>query len=292
MIRSMTAFARVSIPSKGKHWAIEIRSLNHRYFEFSLKLPPALNALENQIRELVQSDMHRGKITVSISQDAPDAKHKGVSIDDEVVEFYLSNVRHLKKRYKLEGDISISDLIKLPGVFSGEESDIDAEKNWPELKKVLTQALAQARKAKEIEGKKLAKDIDARLDKVTQVVKNIENNATSQSERIFKRISERISALLTEKDKDQERINREVAFLAERSDITEELVRMKSHLDLFKKKIKQESEVGRELDFLCQEMNREVNTMASKAQHFEISTDVVFIKGELEKIREQIQNIE
>jgi len=160
------------------------------------------------------------------------------------------------------------------------------------LKKILKQTLAQAIKAKELEGRKLAVDMEKRLIAICRAIEKIEQHARGQSQHVFQKLSERVDLLLAEKEKDMDRMRREVAFLADRSDITEEIVRMKSHLDLFRSRLKNSTEIGRELDFLCQEMNREVNTMGSKAQLFEIATEVVFVKGEIEKIREQIQNIE
>ena len=279
-------------PLREGGWGVEIRSLNHRYFEFSLKIPPALGALENRIRDLAQALMRRGKVTVAINQDTAGDKKSRLSIDEEAVRFYLSSLAKVKKKFKLQGDLSVADLLKFPGLFSGEESGTDPEKAWPVLKKTLTQALDSAIKAKQLEGQKLSKDIEERLAAVTKAVGAIEKLAAGQTERVYKKLSERVTVLIGDKTMDPERMEREVAFLAERNDITEEIVRMKSHLDLFKKRLRGDGEVGRELDFLCQEMNREVNTMTSKAQHFEISTEVVFVKGELEKIREQIQNIE
>lgn len=291
-MRSMTAFAQASGSSKEGAWEIEIRSLNHRYFEFSLKVPASLGALENRIRDFVQSGMRRGKITVSVSQKIKNGNEDFPAIDEKAVKHYLKTFQSLKKKFKLSGELTLSDLLKLPGLFGGQEAELNAEKIWPELKKILQKAVERATQAKLLEGGKLAKDIQSRLQAVTKALQSIEKHTAGQAEKILKRISERIQALVEEKNLDKERLEREAAFLAERTDITEEIVRMKSHLDLFQKRLKQEAEVGRELDFLCQEMNREVNTMASKSQHFDISTEVVFVKGELEKIREQIQNIE
>lgn len=288
----MTAFSHADAPRKEGGWAIEIRSLNHRNFDFSLKTPQILNSLEAEIRELVQARMRRGKVTVSISQDVDSQRLEHLSINEAVVEFYLSKISKLKKRFKLQGELTTSDILRLPGIFETPETTIEPEKVWPSLKKVLGKALEGAVKAKKIEGAKLAGDIESRLNAITKTLERVEVQTEGRKARIFKKLSERVAELIDGKSMDSERLEREVAFLAERSDITEEIVRMKSHLDLFAKKLKQDEEVGRELDFLCQEMNREVNTMASKSQSFEISTDVVFVKGELEKIREQIQNIE
>ena len=288
----MTAFARAGASARQGNWNIEIRSVNHRYFEFSLKISPALNALENRVRDRVQSIMRRGKVTVAVSQELSSDRDKTLSIDVTTARFYLDSVQKLKKKFRLRGEVSVADLLRLPGIFATEESEMDPEKSWREILKVLDQALEQAVKAKQAEGKKLAKDVEDRLEAITQAIGKIGHYASNAGERIFKKLKGRISELLNESTIDPERVHREAAFLAERVDITEELVRMKSHLELFTRRLKSDGEVGRELDFLCQEMNREVNTLGSKSQFFEIATEVVLIKGELEKIREQIQNIE
>lgn len=292
MIRSMTAFARAAAPTREGAWHAEIRSLNSRYFEFQLKTPPILNTLENRIREMVQAKMRRGKVSLAIGQDTDDTKVGGLKIDESKVAFYIKQLSKVQKKYKLQGTLAVADLLKLPGIFSAEESDQDAEKVWPQIKKILQQVLDLAVKSKHGEGAKLSKDISHRLDLIEKAVEIVEKNALSQPERFHKRLLERVQGLISDQTIDKERLEREVAFLAERSDITEELVRLRSHFELFRKRLTQETEVGRELDFLCQEMNREINTMGSKSQHFEISTQVVFVKGELEKIREQVQNIE
>lgn len=292
MIRSMTAFARGTVQAKEGQWTVEIRSVNHRFFEFSVKMPHTVAALENRVRDLVQAELKRGKITVGINLERNEKNRPGVEIDESVVESYLTAAGKIKKKYKLAGDVTLEQVMRLPGIFTMPEQENDAEKRWPEIKKALAAALKMAAKNKEEEGGKLAKDIAERLRLVTQALAKIEKNTAARSQAIFQKIKAKVETLLGEKEKDLERVEREVAFLAERSDITEEVVRMRSHLELFKGRLKSSGEVGRELDFVCQEINREVNTMASKSQMFEISTEVVFIKGEIEKIREQIQNIE
>lgn len=292
MIRSMTSFARAVGSAKEGYWAVEIRSVNHRYFEFSLKTPPVLGNLENQIRDLVKADLKRGKIMVAVGRDAENGRSGSLSIDEDAVSFYLSHLGKIKKRFKLAGEVTINDILKLPGIFSGEESEKDSASHWPGLKKVLSKALSEACKARELEGRKLASDIEKRLHAIDHAVKKIEHMAKGEPDRVRKKLHERVDQLMQDRAKDPDRFEREVAFLAERSDVTEEIVRMRSHLTLFHSRLKSTDEVGRELDFLCQEMNREANTMGSKSQLFEISTEVVFIKGELEKIREQVQNIE
>lgn len=292
MIRSMTAFARVNIPAKDQNWAIEIRSLNHRFFEFSTKLPSSLSSLEGQLKELVQNEIKRGKVMVSVSQESSEKVVKSLSVDEDVLKGYLTSLRKLKKAHSLEGEVSVSDVLKLPGVFTSESKQESVVKQWPSLKRVVRTALNEAVKAKIVEGAKLAKDIHDRLSKIKKVVEKVEKLGEGRSQKVYKKLNEKVSKLLTDKVKDEDRLYREVALIAERSDITEEVVRLRSHIDLFLSRLTKKGEVGRELDFLCQEMNREINTIGSKAQLFEIATEVVGLKGELEKIREQVQNIE
>lgn len=271
---------------------MEIRSVNHRYFEFSLRIPPAFSALEGRVREMVQQRMPRGKISVSIGQEMNEEDRPPLSINEKTAEFYLQTVKKLAKKYKIQNNVSASDILRLPGIFTEERKEIAPEKVWPIVKKILARVLDQIEKAREDEGRKLAADIFLRLTKIEQAVESVTKWTAGDSERIFKKLCDRIDVLMKDKEKDTERFHREAAFLAERSDITEEVVRLGSHLDLFRKRLHSNGEVGRELDFVCQEMNREANTIASKSQFFDISNAVVQVKGEIEKIREQIQNIE
>jgi len=292
MIRSMTAYARVDATSKEDPWSVEIRSLNHRYCELSLKVPPCLYPLENRIREIVQEKMRRGKISLTISPMQAEEKNESMALDFQAVEFYLASLETIKAKYHLEGNLSVRDLIGLPRIFTPDKSAKEPEKCWKSLEKVLRQALKATIAAKEKEGEILARDMQERLDEIGRAVKRIEKNAAGNADRYRKRLTEKLERLIGEKSLDRDRLHLEVAFLAERSDITEEIVRLKSHLTLFAERLQQSAEVGRELDFLCQEIHREVNTLSAKSPLFEISTDVVLVKRELEKIREQVQNIE
>ncbi|MBI3313225.1 MAG: YicC family protein [Candidatus Omnitrophica bacterium] len=293
MIRSMTAFVREAASPKESDWVVEIRSLNHRYFEFSMKTPAVLFPLENRIRDLVQEKIKRGKVTLSISHNSEAPEAGDLKLNEEVVARYLKAIRTLKKRFKMKAEVSVQDILGLPEVFKVENGrEENPEKIWHKLEKALKHMLENASRVKEREGKKLAEDMAMRLDKIEKATRQIEQHASGHKERYFNKLSERVSQILDDREIDKERVSREVAFLAERSDITEEIVRMKSHLELFRSRLRISTEVGRELDFLCQEMLREINTMGAKSQFFEISKETVFIKGELEKIREQVQNIE
>ena len=293
MIKSMTAFVRLAGSPKDKQWSVEIRSLNHRYLEFSMKSPAILFPLEGRIKDLVQSKIKRGKITLAITQDNEAEITENLKLNEEAVSRYLGAIRQLQKRFKLKSEVSLQSILTLPEIFTSErEPSGDADKIWPQIEKVLKRALDNAIQVKQREGKKLAEDIFDRLDKIEKTVGQIEGHAKGHEKRYFKKLTDRVTQLLKDQELDSDRVYREVAFLAERSDVTEEIVRMRSHLELFRSRLRVDSEIGRELDFLCQEMLREINTMGSKSQFFEISRETVFAKGELEKIREQVQNIE
>ena len=288
----MTAFARVSLAAGGKHWVVEIKSLNQKYFELSLRLPPAMYLFEPQVRPLVQSVMRRGKVSLSISEEGRNGEALVYELDPEQVKAYLASAKKIKTKFKLDGKLTVEEIMRLPGVVK-EKTAADAQDwNWVKLSGLLKKALEKAIGHKEEEGEKLDKDFRERLQKIAKTTHKIETLVQGGQKIYFEKLKARLKDLLGDEKLDTDRLHREVAFLAERSDITEETVRMKSHLELFEKWLGRQGEIGRELDFLCQEMNREANTMASKAQLFEVSQEAIAIKSEIEKIREQVQNVE
>lgn len=292
MIRSMTAFARVSVAAGGKQWIVEIRSLNQRYFELSLRLPPVMFPLEPQVRQLVQSVMRRGKVTLSIAEEGHDKSSLAYEIDQDQIQAYLASAKKIKAKFKLGGELTVEDIMRLPGVVK-EKAPADVKAwTWTGLGPILKKALDKAVCHKEEEGEKLDQDFRQRLEKISKTTQRIETLVAGQSKVHYEKLKSRLRDLLGDEKMDADRLHREVAFLAERSDISEETVRMKSHLELFSKWLERQGEIGRELDFLCQEMNREANTMASKAQLFEVSQEAIAVKSEIEKIREQVQNVE
>jgi uncharacterized protein (TIGR00255 family) len=288
----MTAFARVSLAVGGKHWVVEIKSLNQRYFELSMRIPPGMSPLEPQARQLVQSVMRRGKITLSISEEGHAGESLEYELDQDQVRAYIASAKKIKSKFKLEGKLTVEEIMRLPGVVKEKEAEDPQAWNWVKLSGLLKRALDKAIRHKEEEGEKLDKDFRERLDHIAKTTQKIETLVRGGQKIYFEKLKSRLTDLLGDEKLDTERLYREVAFLAERSDITEETVRMKSHLELFTKWLGRPGEIGRELDFLCQEMNREANTMASKAQLFEVSQEAIAIKSEIEKIREQVQNVE
>ncbi|MFA5159811.1 MAG: YicC/YloC family endoribonuclease [Candidatus Omnitrophota bacterium] len=288
----MTAFARVSFVVGSRRWVVEIKSLNQRYFELSMRLPPVMFPLEPQARQLVQSVMRRGKITLSISEEGRNGESLAYELDQNQVRVYLASAKKIKSKFKMEGKLTVEGIMRLPGVMKEKVAEGPQIWNWAKLNGLLKKALDKAVRHKEEEGKKLDKDFRQRLDHIAKTTHKIEMLVQGNQKIYFEKLKNRLKDLLGNEKLDTERLYREIAFLAERSDITEETVRMKSHLELFTKWLERQGEIGRELDFLCQEMNREANTISSKAQLFEVSQEAIAIKSEIEKIREQVQNVE
>ena len=292
MIKSMTAFSRVSLAAGGKNWVIEIKSLNQRYFELALRIPPSLSSLESQIRQLIQGSIGRGKVSLSISEEGNGEQNRSYKLDANQVRAYLESSKKIAKQFKLHGKLSVEDVVRLPGVVREKIGLQTKSIGWTELSHILKKGIERALRHKYDEGKKLEKDLRMRLGTIGHIANKIEALVKERKIRSYEKLQSRIREILGDEKMDQDRIAREAAFLADRSDITEELVRMRSHLDLFKKWFLKKGQVGREMDFLCQEMMREANTISAKAQLFEISQEAIAIKSEVEKIREQVQNVE
>jgi len=229
---------------------------------------------------------------MSFSEEGRKSELLVYELDQDQVKAYLSSAQKIKTKFKLDGKLTVDEILRLPGVVKEKAVETVEVWNWAKLSGFLKKALEKAVCHKEEEGEKLDKDFRQRLEKIAKTTQRIETLVQGNSKIYFEKLKGRLQALLGDEKLDTERLHREVALLAERSDITEETVRMKSHLELFEKWLGRAGEIGRELDFLCQEMNREANTMASKAQLFEVSQEAIAIKSEIEKIREQVQNVE
>ncbi|MBU9889746.1 MAG: YicC family protein [Candidatus Omnitrophica bacterium] len=287
----MTSFARVSVPFGKKKWAVEVRSVNQRSFELSLRLPPQLLLFEAQTRQMVQRVLRRGKVTVSLGEDGKNGGGVFYKIDPDQVRGYLVASGQIKKKFSLPGSLSVETVMRLPGVVKEASSCEDQTWTWPKLSAILKKGLDRAVLHRQAEGKRIEEDLRSRLQHISQLTQGIAALVRGNEKAYFDKLKGRLKVYLNEGKIDEERLYREAAFLAERSDITEELVRMRSHVGLFTEWLSRSEDCGRELDFLCQEMNREVNTMASKAQLFEVSKETIAIKSEIEKIREQVQNV-
>ncbi|MBI4000006.1 MAG: YicC family protein [Candidatus Omnitrophica bacterium] len=292
MIKSMTGFGQSVGGKSPDRWSVEIRSWNHRFFECSTRLPNVLSGLDEKIRDFVHSHIKRGKITVAISFRSKQVETNGLVLDEKKIDSYIRALRKIQKKYRLKDPISVSTLLGVPSLFTVDHEEHSAEYYWGELKQVLEKAVKELIQAKVREGAALTQDLKKRIGFMHDSLLRVEALSKNLPGERRSRLQERISELAEGVALDSTRLEQEVALLAERSDITEELVRIKHHLDFLKKSLANSEEVGKKLDFIAQEVHREVNTIASKAQNFGIAEEVICVKSELEKIREQVQNIE
>ena len=293
MIRSMTGYGRSDVRDAAGSFAIEMRSVNNRYLDVQIKLPRSLNALEPRIKKSVQDGFSRGRIDVFIARSSGESTPFKFTVDFERAEQYIGVLRELKARFSLPGEVDLSLLNALPDIIAKEEVTEDMESVWTLLSTGIGQAVASLRTMREKEGESLAGDIAGRLKDIDELVSAIRTRTPLVVEQARTRMAEALEKILKEQP-DPSRVAQEIAILAERTDVTEEITRLASHGGQFLALMQGTGRepVGRKLDFLIQEMGREVNTIASKALDAEISLQVVTIKAELEKIREQVQNIE
>ncbi len=291
MIEGMTGFGRAQAGSGLYHWTVEIRSLNSRFFDFSIRLPNTFSVLESDIQKIIQPKLKRGKVTVSASltNDKSPAAERLV-LDHAKMDFYVKTLKKAAKRYGLTGVIGVRELISLPNLFTVEKKD-NSELYWKPLKAAVEDAFKKLLQMRVAEGRSLAKDLTMRAQKIKSSLAVIEKVIPKSIEDYRAQFEKKINELANNVKLDPERVAIEVAIQAERADITEEIVRAKHHLDSLLGTIQTGGEAGKKLEFIAQEIHREVNTIASKAQDFRISDEAVRMKSELEKIREQIQNI-
>lgn len=288
----MTGFGRGEGETRFGKVLVESRSVNHRYSDLNVKLPKRLVPFENRIKEIIRSQVSRGRVDVSIKIDALDGERIQLQVDSNLAEQYVQALQTLKEKFQLKGEITLELLAGAKDLISMKEENGDVEPLWQELVQILKDSLREMDEMKCQEGELLARDIQMRLERIRLHLHEIEIQSGSYLQAYQTRFRERIRALLGGVEVDLSRLYQEIALLAERMDITEEIVRAKSHLHQFGQFLEAKEPVGRKMDFLVQEIHREVNTISSKASDAEISKRVVEIKSELEKIREQVQNVE
>ena len=295
MIKSMTGFGRERVVKDGREIIVEIRSVNHRYYEFSARTPRAYGYLDEKLKAFLKSGISRGKVEASVliyNQEGTDAE---IELNLPLAKGYLTALRGAADELAVLDDISLTAIMRLPDVFTVVKKTEDEDYIWQLVKDVAEPALQRFVEMRVTEGKKLYEDISGRLDYIEKTVCEIEDYqpsvAKSYSDRLYEKISETLSGFELNDD-DKHRIITEVAIFADKVAIDEETVRLHSHISQFRDLIASDEPVGRKLDFLVQEMNREVNTIGSKANDLQITQKVVDLKAEIEKIREQIQNIE
>ncbi len=292
MIKSMTGFGRGESEAEGRHIEVEVKAFNHRYCDVVPHLPRTLSVLETRVRNLIRERFSRGRIEVSAQfDDASDAGQK-LELDLPLAKEYYSALKTLQESLGIPGEVRLETLTAFREIFARKEVERDLEKEWALLLPALEAALNGLEEMRTQEGIALEKDFSQRLTLVGNMLAEIEQKSPAVLQASRDRLAERVQELSGGVEIDPARLAQEVAFLAERSDITEELVRARSHLARFRAILSQSEPAGRKLDFLLQEMNREVNTIGSKANDAGIAHMVVGIKSELEKLREQVQNIE
>jgi uncharacterized protein (TIGR00255 family) len=288
----MTGFGRAEGDTMLGKVFVESRSVNHRYCDINIKLPKRLSPFENRMKEMIRSQVSRGRIDVSLRLDNSGEEKVQLSVDLDLAKQYYRVLHELKEKLQLKDEITLNLLAGAKDLITAKEEIGDIEPYWQEVLRILEQSLKNMDDMKRLEGESLANDLQQRLEYIAKQFQMIKQQFPSRLETTFTRLHDRLRALLEGTEVDPSRFQQEIAFLAERTDITEEIVRSESHLAQFRNLLEGNEPVGRKMDFLLQEIHREVNTVSSKANDAEISQRVVEIKSELEKIREQVQNIE
>lgn len=292
MIRSMTGYGRAQGTANGKDILVEIRSVNNRYYDFTARIPRMYGYLEEKLKSFLQGGISRGKVEVSVLISNNEVKDEQIEINRFIAKGYIDALRGANEELNLADDLSLSHLIKLPDVFNVKKIIEDEELIWSSVKIFAEEALDKFIKMRETEGEKMKSDILERIDLVWRMVESVERRSPETVQNYRNKLFARLKEVLSDNNIDEQRILFEAAVFAEKIAVDEETVRLKSHMQQFKALMESKEPVGRKLDFLVQEMNREANTIGSKSQDIEITKLVVDIKSEIEKIREQIQNIE
>lgn len=292
MLKSMTGFGRGEGETILGKVFVETRSVNHRYCDINIKLPKRLTPFENRIKEIIRAQVSRGRVDIFLKLDSLGEENVHLSVDLHLAQQYYQALQSLKESLHLKDKISLELVAGAKDVITAKEETGDLEPFWQEVLPILKRSFQDLDDMKRSEGEILSKDLQQRLERITEQLEEIKHLPPSRVEAYRNRLHERIRSLLGGIEVDPSRFQQEVALLAERTDITEEIVRAESHLSQFLTLMKTEEPVGRKMDFLLQEIHREVNTVSAKANDAEISQRVVEIKAELEKIREQVQNIE
>ena len=298
MPKSMTGYGRAQRLAEGRDVLVEIRAVNHRYYEFSARLPRTAMYLEEKLKTLLNGKIARGKVEVAVTLTRPDGKDAQIVVNRSVAEGYVNALRAMNLEIGsadhawMEDDLTLSSLLRLPDVFTVTKEQDDEAVIWEIVSATAQEALASFLEMRRVEGERLAADLTGKLTGLEQMLGEIEAIEPSVAESYRERLYNKLTELLADTQIDQQRILTEAAIFAEKTAIDEETVRLHSHIAQFRELLGSAEPVGRKLDFLVQEMNREVNTIGSKAQELRITKLVVDMKSEIEKLREQIQNIE
>jgi uncharacterized protein (TIGR00255 family) len=292
MIRSMTGYGAAEIERDGQRLTAEIRSVNHRFCEVNIRSPKLVSPYEDRIRQLVQDRFARGKINLGIAWGGVGDTGEVLKLNDTVADQYVRLLSMLRERYHLDSGLDLRTLAGLPDVFTWEHTALSDEETWGLIEELVGHACENMNVMKRREGEALARDFEKRLEIIRAQLEQVAERAPMRPQDAKERLMTRLKPLLADVEMDPVRIAQEVALMADRLDCTEECVRLSAHLDQFRALAEGPELAGRKLNFLLQEMNREANTIGSKANDVEMAHAVIVIKEELERLREQVQNVE
>lgn len=290
-MKSMTGYGKSILAKEKREYQVEIKTVNHRYLDISIKMPKILSYLEEQIKKEISSKIKRGKVDVFITFENNSEEGKNIKINKELAKVYINELRQLADEENLTKEIPVMEIAKLPDILSI-KIDQEDEKIKQEMLEAVSNATESLNQMKKIEGDKIGQDLNRRIDKIESKIEEISKKSTGLIEEYVVKLRERIQEILKTDIVDETRLAQETVIFADKSSIQEELTRLNSHIHQFKTLLNNEGAIGKKLDFIIQEMNRESNTIASKSVKLEITNLVIEIKTELEDIREQIQNIE
>lgn len=292
MLKSMTGFGRSKYEIDGREYSVEIKSVNNRYSDIGIKMPREISYLEEKVKKLMASSISRGKIDVFISFTNNSEKGKNIKINKELAKKYIEELRSLQEETGIIDNIGIIDISKMPEVFKLSVEDEDEELLWEELSECINNAITSFIIMRETEGAKIKEDLEKRIEIIKSQVEKISEISTGLVKEYIVKLEKRIKELLKDTPVDESRLAQEVVIYSDKCSVEEELTRLRSHIAQFLNMLNEDKPIGKKLDFLIQEMNRETNTIGSKANNLEITNLVVDIKTEIENIREQVQNIE
>lgn len=292
MIKSMTGFGRCEVLKDSRKFTVELKSVNHRYLDVNIRMPKKLNFFETSIRTLLKSYADRGKVDIFITYEDLSQSQVSVKYNAALAAEYLKYLNQMAEEFSLDNDVRVSTLSRYPEVFTMEECSEDEDELWNELKEALEGAFSQFVEMRTKEGERLKEDILLKLDLLSEQIRFIEERSPQIIAEYRTKLEEKMRELLEDTQIDDNRIAAEVILFADKICTDEEVVRLKSHIQHMKETLEESNGIGRKLDFIAQEMNREANTILSKANDLDISNRAISLKTEIEKIREQIQNIE
>lgn len=292
MIKSMTGFGRAEVSFEQKKFTVEVKSVNHRYLDMNIRIPKRFNAYENEVRNIIKKYATRGKVDMYISYEDAGEDTCALKFNEELASQYAKYYGLISEKFGIDNNLNASILANCHDVLTMEEADENIEELWPYLSQAVNEAMVAFVNEREKEGANLALDLQKKLDNIRDIVDFVSVRSPKVLEEYRQKLYDKVNEVLADKTVDENRIATEVVIYSDKMCVDEELVRLKSHIDKMSAELKGGQDVGKKLDFLAQEMNREANTTMSKANDLEITDKGIELKVEIEKIREQIQNIE